>query len=129
MQSGIALHDRAQAGGQQQVAVLDAVGAALLEQPLRAGEPAAATRALALAQQAEPSQNAQRTARGTSPSSSHCLVRARPRFRARRVPPDQVRGHGEPLQVLGSERRIRSACASDSYAGPHARRSQASRPR
>jgi len=33
-------------------------------------------------------------------------MRASPRFRALRIPPDEVRGRGESLQILGCEGRL-----------------------
>jgi hypothetical protein len=103
---GVALGKALDREGHEQVPLLHAVQVAVVQQPPGPGEPAAAAGQLAPVQQAEgqPERAPGGTPRVAQPQPP--VMRARPDVVAVGVPAQQVRGRGEPLQVLRRERAL-----------------------
>jgi hypothetical protein len=89
-----------QCDGKEQVPLLDAILACVVEQLARPRDPAASPGTLALVHQTE--RQPERTSRGgrdgTTPQEF--LVRTRPALRTLRVLANQVRGRREPFEIL-----------------------------
>jgi hypothetical protein len=88
----------------QQVAALDPLAVLALEQPLRAGKPAAGTTHLAPAGEADPDPEGAAYGRKRLGSVEVGVVGALQEGEVFVLAPDHVRGRGEQLQVLRPER-------------------------
>jgi hypothetical protein len=103
---GVALDQALQPGREHQVALLDTVLLEVVEQPAGPGDPAATTGDLAPVEVAEgqPERAPDRSLHAAP--AQELVMRARPGVGAVVVPPDQVGGRRQPLQVLRLERGL-----------------------
>ena len=100
---GVPLEDGLQRGQVQHIAPLHAIVPAVVEETPGPGDPAAGAGQVAAFRSLKASQNAHRTARAPSRALAICPC---PDIVTVGLPADEVRGHGEPLEILELQRRL-----------------------
>jgi hypothetical protein len=93
-------------GGHEQIAPLHAVLVVVVEQALGTGEPAAAARHLALAEEREAQPERAACGPRNVAKAQVRVMRLRQGVGAVTVPAEQLGGHREPFEVLRPERRL-----------------------